>query len=639
MSEASRRSSLLVAAALALLVGEQVARVVMACGGFASLLSPDPSWIFDYPLGTYVTEAGVRIFHETGRLWGYEPHFMAGYPLVFLEHNMIGFQVLRILTPELEPGLQMRLVGLVMMASLPLLFYGSARLFGISWRGALASTAIAMGLCTTGELYLFLSTTPVLGGWASLLLLPVLGLAFRFLETPRDRRWMAAIIAVPAAVLFIHKGALVVLPVPLVLFFAALARRSTFRPAALAYVGSAVVTLAVNAVWAIPLARYLHVRTDFPAPMWQLDDPLRMLTELIRPAVGWVGFDPGSVVDGSFWTSWVLRLGVTVLGVAGLIRLHRDGRTRLAVALAASLAYLAWLSYFGSAIGWIARTEPYRYVIVYRALLLLGGAFALDAWLTRPRSPRVSMGIGLAAILAALAPFLGPSHADLVPPGHLSSERPAEVRAVQRWIEEEAPSEGRLMIEDSSVRLTQPSPMGGGYAIGMLVLESEREIIGGRVPYFRVPHRFANFLDGEAFGLSTRAQHPERLRRYLELYDITAIAAWHPESRAALDDMTREVGEPAIVATGEAGAFATYRVEREADAFERGSGRVEARWGALELRGVVASEQGDVVLRYHWMEGLEAQPSGRVEAIEVEDDPVPFLRIVDPPTDFRISLP
>ena len=38
---------------------------------------------------------------------------------------------------------------------------------------------------------------------------------------------------------------------------------------------------------------------------------------------------------------------------------------------ASAKAYLAALSYAGSFVGWIARTEPYRYVIVFRALWLL----------------------------------------------------------------------------------------------------------------------------------------------------------------------------------------------------------------------------------------------------------------------------
>jgi hypothetical protein len=48
----------------------------------------------------------------------------------------------------------------------------------------------------------------------------------------------------------------------------------------------------------------------------------------------------------------------------------------------------------------------------------------------------------------------------------------------------------------------------------------------------------------------------------------------------------------------------------------------------LELSALKGNE---VILKYHWVEGLTAQPQAKIEAIKIADDPIPFIKLVNPP--------
>jgi hypothetical protein len=49
----------------------------------------------------------------------------------------------------------------------------------------------------------------------------------------------------------------------------------------------------------------------------------------------------------------------------------------------------------------------------------------------------------------------------------------------------------------------------------------------------------------------------------------------------------------------------------------------------LELSNL---QGGELILKYHWVEGLVAQPATRIEPIKIADDPIPFIKLINPPS-------
>jgi hypothetical protein len=69
--------------------------------------------------------------------------------------------------------------------------------------------------------------------------------------------------------------------------------------------------------------------------------------------------------------------------------------------------------------------------------------------------------------------------------------------------------------------------------------------------------------------------------------------------------------------------------------FLTGAGNVTAGYNRLELSEL----QGDeVILKYHWVDGLRAEPSVRMEPIQIADDPIPFIKIIHPPSMLKLRV-
>ncbi|MBK7977708.1 MAG: hypothetical protein IPK07_32130 [Deltaproteobacteria bacterium] len=592
-----------VALALALVLFLSVLVGARAALPFAGqLFSPAPTWAVEHAVAADMLEVTARIRATTGRAWGYDPHVMAGYPFTALEHNFASFQLAALAWPSLGGAAWLRLGTVLAWASIPALVFGSLLGFGLGRRAALAGAVAGALLLATSELELFRATGAIVGGYVSVLLLPALAGAHAYLARGRTTGALACA-GFAALALLVHKGAALLVPVPVLVWVLAYGRGQPRRVLALLALGVAC-TAALNVGWILPALRYRHWLSAVPWPLWLQHDPLRLAREALTPVAGFDGFDASAVLGESLWGSWLARNVVLGFGLIGLARL---GDRRLAMALAAALAWLAAIAFFGSWLAPIAAFEPFRYVIAYRLLWVVPAAVGLietrDAWFARGARPRWLPPV--AAAVTAFACLLLPTYAAFVARQPMSASPPPSFGALVDFARDPVSGEGRLMVEDAFLGAEDPGPYGGAYVLGQLALATGRELIGGRSPWIRMLHRFASFTDGEAFGTRLAELTRGELLGYLERYDVTAVAAWSAESKRVFDALA-----PEVTRVGERGPLSLYRVARVASRFERGRGHVASTWGELALSDVEA-DGGEVVLRYHWAEGLTATPAAR----------------------------
>ncbi len=593
------------------------------------LTSPATSWTVEHAVSAELIEAGRRIHATTGRAWGYEPHFAAGYPYAFLEHNLVSHLYAARWLTTVTAGQWVRFGVVGCWASIPLLLGASLRAFGLERGSSLLGTCVGMALLATSELELFRAAGPIVGGYVSVWLLAALAAAYAYLTRGRVLA-VVAFAAAAALALLVHKGAVLLLPVPIAGMLLAFGRSHRRRAVTLLVAGLAS-TLVVDGAWLLPMLRFSHWRSPVPWPLWLQHDWLLPIREIVTPVAGFDGFDAGLELGRPLWGSWIARNTVLFAGAMGLAR---SSDRRLTLGLAASLAWCGFVAFYGSWIRAMAAFEPFRYVVAYRLLWLVPATLAFAEWREHVwrASRRRWRWAAIVAVLAVLAVARLPSFATFVARARPSDVPPASFQVLLAWVKNDAPARGRLMIEDAWLGSADPGPYDGSYALGPVALDTGRELIGGPTPWLRLPHRFASFTAGEAFGSRLAELAPAQLLRDLELYDVTGIAAWHPESRAALDALA-----PTVRAVGERGRFRLYEVRREASSFEEGHGRVTARWGELAVSDV-AAPRGEVVLRYHWADGMVAAPGGTVEPVWIGDDPVPFVRVVAPPPAFTLRL-
>jgi hypothetical protein len=66
-----------------------------------------------------------------------------------------------------------------------------------------------------------------------------------------------------------------------------------------------------------------------------------------------------------------------------------------------------------------------------------------------------------------------------------------------------------------------------------------------------------------------------------------------------------------------------------------GEGKMTAEFNRLELSELKGNE---VVLKYHWVEGLTASPPAKIEPVKMLDDPIPFIKLVAPPSSVSLRI-
>jgi len=43
-------------------------------------------------------------------------------------------------------------------------------------------------------------------------------------------------------------------------------------------------------------------------------------------------------------------------------------------------------------------------------------------------------------------------------------------------------------------------------------------------------------------------------------------------------------------------------------------------------------------LKYHWVAGLTAEPLVRMEPVHLADDPIPFIKLIHPPSALKLRV-
>ena len=157
-----------------------------------------------------------------------------------------------------------------------------------------------------------------------------------------------------------------------------------------------------------------------------------------------------------------------------------------------------------------------------------------------------------------------------------------------------------------------------------------RELIGGPINLYNDRHHFAEFHSGKLFKREIHRLGDEEIRNYFRLYNIGAVVAFHPasvqrlQSVAGLVSLDRRIGPVHLM-----------KVNQPLSWFLQGGGKVEAALGRLKVSDV---KDREIILKYHWVEGLQGVPPAKMIPVNMHDDPIPFIKIVDPPAIFTLQI-
>jgi hypothetical protein len=566
--------------------------------------------------------------------WGYDPQMLAGSlaGTVFDLNNKMHEIVVVLLTAiRIKAAAAFNIFVLAAHFLVPVVVFASARLFGLSRRGA----TLAAGL--TSALWFFDSS--IHWGWwigsiswtfaAALAQLPV-ALFYRW-DKERTLKRLLVTMVLLIVTLHVHPYTFFLMAPPmLALFVRSLKRGLPARQGALV-VCAALITVLANLWW-------LRVALRFSG--YLLDSAYLGATTL--PILMWDYF--GFLADPNVTGYIAVRTSFRFLAlVAAAIGVYRWQRARDDRALVLGIGFLVpfALAYLGGHVHALRQLQPLRFVFAAAFFAAIPAAAVLEealadfrSWAGAPRERVVLALLGVIALpkLALDVWYYFPTatpaaeaqraikgdpiggafdNAGLVWPLHRSYAHFAmneDERKVVDFVREHDDGTGRWLVE--------------WHTLGeRLAWATGAQVLGG-FPYFNMQHNDANWF--RAIG---EPRDPATLPAYLESYNVT----WLIRSFRINPGLEKpNLFEPAVAI----GPHRIYRARRKPSfVIGGGTAKVKASFNRIE---VANGSKPPFVLKYHWLDSFACRPNCRVEREPMPADRVGFIRVVDAPADFEI---
>jgi len=597
----------------------------------SGLFGTDPVIEQDWGLHAYHLNAMERFWQQDGRLWGYNPSFMAGYPSNTIQDISIKlYELLALLASAfgLNTILAFKLIVFLFAAAIPwMLFWAARNFFGEAFDSPLIGLLAAL----LGTAYWWNSLPREMFFYgmigfppASYGLILSLSFLYRALRSRRFLTWAHCAWAVSLAVMLpLHLQAAILL-VLLALLLLVVCRDSASRAGLFWIVIGAVLAVAVNLFWLIPL--FNHRGDDISTslvtqlPLFLSADPLTFIKDYLSPAGYWS-------FRVSYWEKgwrWLLL----ILGLAGMARLVRSKRRDLGIILIFAAAGLFALTYFGSLISFVKGWQPLRFKILYDLCWVLPASFFLSVW--RPGALSRSRSILFSLLLAGgISTFLiNVIQTEANPRLRLRTRISSPVNEILDWIRNKTSMDARVLFEESGDETG--FIYDGMYLSSFIPRTTGRQLIGGPINLYNDRHHFAELHSAQLFKRDIATFTDQELESYFRAYNIGAAVVFHPRT------IQRLLVLPKLVSLDQkVGSIHLMKINQPPNWFLMGAGEAKAGWNRIDCYNVQGSE---VLLKYHWVAGLVASPPLLIEPAKVLEDPIPFIKILHPPSQFTLRL-
>ncbi len=603
-----------------------------------SLLSTKPIYTNDFSLLLFFIHAGRSFFSHSGRLWGFDPYFMAGYPLDFIWNSNVCLQVVSVLVPWLPAALIIKGVYAACFIAPVGTLYAGLRLLGCTKGVTILGTMLGVSYCMKGLPMVHAAVGMITGCLVIHLAFLTTCLAVRFVFKGGVRTGLALAISVPLTLL-VHKTSVVILLIPLVTLFilglgTGVAPLHERGRRLLVLIGICLLAVLFNSFWIVPMLHLLPHKTFLKGTLfWQSHYLLRPIKDYL-----WVHQSLGIVTSSHKPGLMLLRQCIMVLALLGTISSLRSGERKCTLMFLVSSVYLFFLTYFGSFFSLTEQLDPARYdgglnmfliPLVCKGLEVIVGWFRSRGWAYAP---------GLAVIgfcVFLLGAHLLPSfYTDVRACCRLTTELPQPLHDLEDWIRYHTSQEARILIEDSGYF----DRHGPGYAYyhtyfpSLLPERTARSFVGGPYPYVFLDYHYTHFQDGRLLGRDLAAYSREELDGIFERYNIGWIIVWSDEAKRCLEQFSDWIHKDRDI-----DKFSVYTVDRTHSYILKGSGRARATYNEIILEQL-EPDDGEIVLSFHYVETLTTDPLIPLASKNLGEDPIGFIVLKSPPERVRIYL-
>ncbi|MBN9132346.1 MAG: hypothetical protein J0H48_03145 [Nitrosospira multiformis] len=582
------------------------------------LLTATPLYHIDAPHHWYQITVAAALAQQ-GYLIGYDPFFAAGYVggIPFNTSAKAPAAVAALLSPWISPAIAFKLFSFSCAVFSPAALPLAARSLGLRANAGLLAALLAIGLWWVSPIRWYHTAGIVAWPFATFCALWFAASAVAYV-TGRVSVWNFGALAIFGAVLFFVHPLF-----PIAAAFALMPLLWIFRSDIISgrlfalLIFLPLVCTLLNLPWILTILKYPGMANGMQ-PYQQVIDINMVWQDML-----------GMPSGGRGSKLYFLLFFFALWGVFGQSEKYEK---RLSTALLLMGICTVIFADVGAAIPGVAVIAPNRFSFQAYILMVLPAALGVMNVVRAIQMTGASRAIGTVSTAfgaVALVFFLNDIRREITPGAYAHhGHSPPEVRELgplTRWAIEQLGSQtdasARVMFELSHARIHD-----GGHMAGFLAVQSNREFIGGAYPYTH----FANFWDNWMFGQPVTALPIDRFREYVTLYNIGWILVHSDTAKSYLAAI------PDILLVAENGPLALYRIETNHTFFLQGKGEVVGR-GMNRLE--ISNLEGDaVVLKYHYIPGMLAEPPVEIDGVKILDDPEPFIRITRPPAHTRLRL-
>jgi len=572
----------------------------------------------DYAFHFFQTRQTLDFLRISGRTWGYDPYFMAGYPTIAVNmlNNFFATFLAGVLSFFLPLPIAIKTVIIMMLITFPLIYFFSCRNFSFSVPQSLLASAVLIFLL---HFYWFYRATIKDGlynfAFCIFFTLFTFSCFVRYLERSEKRvivyytlsGWLS---------LTIHPLSGFIL-ISFLFSYLIFNHRKIFSREFRHLVLGTCLIMAGNLYWLMPIIRFskYYLSTHKFCQAWGFLDFLEKLC------------DYKNVVFNFFF-------GCSLLTP---FFIKREDKKR-------SLILSIWIiSLIMISIGscktepiksFFAHLQPSRYLLVSTILIpILAVQSFSDLAFFEKYARRLKWIILFFCTIILLHFFIC---SDCLT--RLSGNRDCVLKKIfclplvkfQQITDDIMGNFGEGLVDkvlgltDRSARVLIEDSDGGkafhhSHMLGLLQMLTSREFIGGPYIEVKIIHSFAAFGNGKIFFKRIKDISIERFMRYMDLYNIKWVFAHSEESRCYFQahpeyfqhiDAYRNID--------------IYSVNREASYFIEGKGNIQP---SLDKIIITNASRGNIIIKYHFLETLKTSPMVSIREVKMLDDPVGFIGI------------
>jgi hypothetical protein len=591
----------------------------------SELFTVKPLFYIDAPFHWYQMKVAVNLA-KTGTLVGYDPFFGAGYPAGIMYNISAKFPALLavLLQGRANEMIIYKVFCFVSAILAPVSLIFALRILRLSTREVFAGSVLGIILWWTSIFRWYYTAGMVSFVISSYLTILYLAVMFRCWNGIQSRSGLLFLAGLGAFGMLLHPFFPVAISIAVLAYGALHWNSLTLRQSGMVLIGVPVFILLVSLLWLTPVFRYADVLGDEAkaAPYQKLVDVNLIWKELIGI---WAGSAHGSK----------LYAPLAIASLWGCLWARDSMKQKLCIAFAVSGGALIVFAAVGAAVPVLDTLQPNRFAPVGYLFLVVPAALGLlnmiDSGVHAGRAAQRWGALGCIGLILVPASYAinevrrEVSSSDV---GHYGL-RPPEVRGlgdrsrwILAWLTRETTSAGRVLFETSKGRIHD-----GGHLAGYYAYTADREFIGGPYPF----QHFAGFWDGWLFNRPIAQIGAEEFKKYTDLYNVGWIIAHSVESKRYFDRI------PGVVPVDQFEELKAYRIDRKLSFFLQGAGRIKKRGHndllLSDLAGAAAT------IKYHFVPGMKSDPPATIVPVRLLDDPNPFIRILNPPTQLRLYLP